>query len=165
MINAWKSGCSGPPTTLGSALVDVDRDARDGGRDDGIDAPVVLLFRFRLQRAFGHPTAPLQRRCPSRSAEIRRGNFFSAAYILIYGLISSSLHLSSSSLLFFSPLLLSSSSLLSKVLSSFSHSNPVIVPSFTFTFGYSVFQETCQNYALYRGFHYCQHINNCENAS
>ena len=28
---------------------------------------------------------------------------------------------------------------------------------------YSAFQGTGQNYALNRGFHYCQHINNYEN--
>ena len=30
---------------------------------------------------------------------------------------------------------------------------------------YSAFQGTGQNYALYQGFHYCQYINNYENAS
>ena len=30
---------------------------------------------------------------------------------------------------------------------------------------YSEFQGTGQNYALNQGFHYCQHINNYENAS
>ena len=30
---------------------------------------------------------------------------------------------------------------------------------------YSAFQGTGQNHALYRGFHYCLHINNCENTS
>ena len=30
---------------------------------------------------------------------------------------------------------------------------------------YSALQGTDQNYALYQGFHYCQHINNYENTS